>query len=186
MSDWISLPWERRTLGFDRPTILSSVTDREATKLRELAKDAVVLEIGAAYGYSTVVMAQVAKRVVSVDPHTGHDSLHALEANLEIHGVSDKVVVAPFRSGEYLPSLLPGTFDMAFVDGDHTQESVEWDIRWCLRLVRPGGVIAFHDYHENSCPGVTVALDAFLPSPSQSGWFDIIERIDTLLIVRTR
>lgn len=187
MSDWISLPWEQRAPDTcSDARILSSITMPEAAKLRELASDAVVLEIGAAYGYSTVVMALVAKRVVSVDPHTGHDSLHALEANLEAFGVANKVVVAPFRSDEYLPSLLPGSFDLAFVDGDHTEAGVGYDIRWCLRLVKPGGVIAFHDYHEQSCPGVTAALDAFLPSPGQSGWFDIIERIDTLLIVRTR
>lgn len=180
MNGWISLPWERRTPDPQRPEdrILSSVTDREADVLSALAKDKVVLEIGAAYGFSTVVLANApAKRVVSVDPHTGHDSLHALEANLETFSVGDRVVVAPFRSDEYLSSLLPGSFDMAFVDGDHTLEFVRRDILAVKRLVRPGGVMAFHDYHEQSCPGVTAALDeAFPDGPDQL--------TDTLFIVR--
>lgn len=37
------------------------------------------------------------------------------------------------------------TFDLVFIDGDHTALAVERDYRRFGRLVRPGGLIAFHD-----------------------------------------
>jgi predicted O-methyltransferase YrrM len=35
--------------------------------------------------------------------------------------------------------------DFLFIDGDHTYEGVKADFRDYASLVRPGGVIAFHD-----------------------------------------
>jgi len=42
---------------------------------------------------------------------------------------------------------------------------VESDVTWAQKLVRPGGVIACHDYGEDTCPGVQVALDAWRKPP---------------------
>lgn len=38
-----------------------------------------------------------------------------------------------------------GSVDFAFIDGDHTYEGVKADFLNYGNLVRPGGVIAFHD-----------------------------------------
>lgn len=36
-------------------------------------------------------------------------------------------------------------FDVAFIDGDHTEEGVRRDFELYAPLVKPGGVVAFHD-----------------------------------------
>jgi len=38
--------------------------------------------------------------------------------------------------------------DILFIDGDHTEGGVEADYREYHHLVRPGGIIAFHDIVE--------------------------------------
>lgn len=53
----------------DIPTAL---TPAETAALQAVARDKYVLEIGALLGYSTLAIAQTARRVVSVDPHKGY------------------------------------------------------------------------------------------------------------------
>jgi predicted O-methyltransferase YrrM len=43
-----------------------------------------------------------------------------------------------------------GKLDLLFIDGDHTYEGVKKDFESYLDLVRPGGVIAFHDIVEHT------------------------------------
>jgi predicted O-methyltransferase YrrM len=44
--------------------------------------------------------------------------------------------------------------DFLFIDGDHTYRGVKTDFEMYGRLVRPGGIIAFHDIGENEEGGV--------------------------------
>lgn len=65
---------------------------------------------------------------------------------------------------ERVEQVLTGPFDVAFIDGDHTEEGVRRDFDLYSKLVRPGGVVAFHDTVPNGTneqPGV-VALCADL------------------------
>lgn len=102
-------------------------------------------------------MAHAARHLVSVDWHRGDKdtdsarrgfTLPALLANLDWCGVRDRVTVIVGRSQEACPVLAPAAFDLCFVDGAHSQEQVDWDSRQALRLVRPGGVIAWHDWRQ--------------------------------------
>lgn len=55
-----------------------------------------------------------------------------------------------------------GPFDVAFIDGDHTYEGVRADWLTWSPLVRPGGVVAFHDTWPNGDrvePGVVAWVD---------------------------
>ena len=47
--------------------ISTSLTEAESGRLLELAVGKLVLEIGSSYGYSTVLMATVARHVITVD-----------------------------------------------------------------------------------------------------------------------
>lgn len=38
-----------------------------------------------------------------------------------------------------------GEYDLVFIDGDHTFEGVKLDWNYYGNLVRPGGIVAFHD-----------------------------------------
>lgn len=53
-----------------------------------------------------------------------------------------------------------GRCDLVFVDGSHARSYVESDSQKALRLVRPGGLVLWHDYRgPRSVPGVYEALN---------------------------
>ena len=54
---------------------------------------------------------------------------------------------------------LGGPFDLAFIDGCHAYEYVRSDTNNVLSVMRPGGVVMWHDY--TSIPDVARAVDEF-------------------------
>lgn len=54
-----------------------------------------------------------------------------------------------------------GSIDFVFIDGDHTYPSVANDLNAWVRKVRPGGIIAGHDYDEYWKNHVIAAVDDF-------------------------
>jgi predicted O-methyltransferase YrrM len=176
------LPWRALQPG-DGPAILTSLTEAETATLAELAAGKRVLEIGAAFGYSTVVLGRAATSLISVDPHHAHNSHEILLSNLAGYnlsvGIDQRVEVLRATSQHALPMLAEDgcSFDLIFIDGDHTAAGVEHDIKWALELLAEGGVIACHDVLETCCcPDVGPTVDLFLPT------FDLI---DSMAVVRT-
>ena len=164
------------TLPDDIPT---AVTSGEAAKLASLASGGDVLELGAQYGFSTIVMAQAARRVTSVDWHQGDDSIAAMggecadtwepyRANLARYGVAAKVDARRGRFADVLPALAKqgALFDGVFIDAQHDAAAVQADLDLALPLIRPGGWVAFHDYGRSEATGhpgfgVTGVADRF-------------------------
>lgn len=155
------------------------LTGAEQECLTELARDKDVLEVGTFLGRSTIIMARVARSILTVDPHTGSpeisealrgtqlgrlviqpdgsfDSLPGFIEYLHHYGLRDKVgvVVAPFEA--VAPFLRTASFGVAFVDGDHSYEHALADGWTARRLVKPWGKVVFHD-HEATWPGVMQA-----------------------------
>ena len=62
--------------------------------------------------------------------------------------------------------------DAAFIDGDHSREVVAHDTALARALVRPGGIIVWHDYHDLG----TVDVKAVLDDMHQAG--DVIYRVE--------
>jgi predicted O-methyltransferase YrrM len=164
----MKLEWRDVPIG-DGPAISTSLTADETAELQRLAKDADVLEVGSAYGYSTVAMGLVARSVVAVDPHQWLNSFGVLLENLEAYGVTSRCVVDMRRedSRVVLPVLAGEgrTFDLIWIDGDHQAHVVAQDVANALRLLKPTGTLACHDYDEATCPGVREALDAWKVPP---------------------
>jgi SAM-dependent methyltransferase len=129
------------------------LSPEEAGELQRLAKGKTVLELGAWKGRSTVVLAGVARFVVSVDRHQGIEEVGGadslpdyLQAVRELENVA--IVVADFQ--EFLP-LLGVVFDLVFVDGDHDADSVERDVMLaCQHVYYSTGIIALHDWDFDS------------------------------------
>lgn len=169
----MKLEWRDVVIG--NTVINTSLTHAETAVLQGLAKGKDVLEVGSAYGYSTVALGLVARSVTAVDPHTGHNSFQAMVDNLEANGLTGKVRWIVGRSQDILPTLVSATFDLVFVDGNHEQPVVTHDIQWAQNLLRPGGVLALHDLDEDTCPGVRQAVDL---------WRQPDEVTDTLAVYR--
>lgn len=181
------LVWRDVELLPDSPPIFTSLTAREGTELARLAQGKRVLEIGAAFGYSTVVMGMGgAEEVYSVDPHETHASLPELSANIRRFGLEGRVMVCVGTSqsvrevrrpdgGKVIPERY---FGMVFIDGDHTFEGVTHDLLWAREAVKPfGAVITCHDYGEATCPGVKQAIDEMALSWRAPSYF-----VDTLAV----
>ena len=166
---------QQRTRNIIIPSdVTSAVTAEEAIALANLARDGTVLELGAHYGFSTIVLASVAEHVYSVDwhqgdPHAGEgDSWVPFNFNLLRYGVKDRVTVCLGRFEDEVPKLAEQgvTADGAFIDGMHDEKSVTRDLALALQVVRPGGWIAFHDYGRGPATGhpefkITQVADKF-------------------------
>lgn len=67
-------------------------------------------------------------------------------------------------------------FDLVFIDADHSYESVKADILAWRPLVRPGGILAGHDY-SSTWPGVIKAVNELVPGAKRGAgsiWYDVI------------
>lgn len=69
-----------------------------------------------------------------------------------------ELVVRPRGSLDLTTSDL-APCDAAFIDGDHGREAVMHDTALARALMRPGGIIVWHDYHELGTVDVKSVLD---------------------------
>lgn len=156
----------------------------EGKALAELAKGKRVLEIGSYCGLSTVCMARTAEHVTAVDYFDGrgtpqpHETLAAFKANLERHGLTEKVTI---QHPDWLTrgELPRPEFGLALIDGAHDYQSVADDIVKACNLLAPGGLIAFHDYNASTDFEVKQAVDDFLRDGAE-----LISTHETLAVVR--
>jgi len=139
----------------------------ELQKLVELAADKDVLEVGSYRGLSAWGMAHTAKHVTCVDTFKACTNGQRQEEQFTTLAEFDRVTAGftnvtrlPFSS-ERAHELIPeqASFDFIFLDAMHDYENVLADIRRWWPRVRPGGVMAGHDYRHADFPGVEKAFD---------------------------
>jgi predicted O-methyltransferase YrrM len=158
--------------------------EEEGRELARLAAGKAVLEIGSYCGRSTVCLARTARAVTAVDSFDGRgtempgDTYRTFLANLERYGVSAKVRAVRGTSAEVL-GRLPPVYDLAFIDGSHDRESVVADAGRAALLLRPGGVLVFHDYQTVTDPGVTQAVNELIESGGA-----LLSRCGSVAVVR--
>lgn len=142
-----------------RPDIPTAMTKAEATELYGLAHGRRVLEFGSLLGYSTVIMAQSARRVYAVDPHEGYPvddprpTLTPFLSNLERYGVRDRVVPILGRGQDVAEMFAPRQFDLIFIDITRCAAELI-DLAHALAPE----VIAVHDYGIQRWDGATIAV----------------------------
>jgi predicted O-methyltransferase YrrM len=100
-----------------------------------------VLEIGALGGYSAIHLGRALPpggRLVSLEVSAHHAAV--ARENLERAGLADRTEVRVGPALDLLPPLAAEEpFDFAFIDAN--KEAYPAYLDWCLRLVRPGGLI---------------------------------------------
>jgi predicted O-methyltransferase YrrM len=155
-----------RTHGdFDRVAL----PDSDGDALRDLLiahKARTVIEIGLAYGSSTLAISEALvsqgtreSRHVIIDAHQesfGDAGWNALVSA----GLTELCELIPERSQLALPTLASGGFiaDASFVDGSHIFHNVFVDLFFLRKLVRPGGLVVLDDCN---WPSVATAVQYF-------------------------
>jgi hypothetical protein len=141
--------------GFQPPEEVPGwLTLTEAELLWRTARGLKVLELGTACGRSTVCLGQSAKRVVSVDVADQGEAREWVRR----FGVAACVEFVRGDAGEVCQRL-EEKFGMVFIDTLHDAASVERDIVAALKVLEPGGLLAFHDYPDPGWPDVRRVVD---------------------------
>lgn len=87
-------------------------------------------------------------------------------------------VVAPYgqratllrATSEEAAKLVPDGLDFVYIDANHAYEHVKWDIALWWPKVRPGGMLAGHDYDPVAHEGVVQAVDEFAATAGVQVW----------------
>lgn len=142
--------------------------------VRRSGLEASFCEIGAYKGKSTCFMAErlrlspeksVKFTTIDLWEWGGADVYGEFSANMRRAGVT--VDARRVRSPEAATAFADGSLDFVFIDGAHEREAVERDIQGWWPKVKPGGLMAGHDYFRYGGaehPGVKQAVDAFVRS----------------------
>ena len=144
--------------------------------MQELPQPHSIVEVGSYKGRSTVVLGSVVKaicpeaKVYAIDPHDGKvgavdqsiqshpPTLNDFYRNIENAGLIDVIKTVQSRSVDV---QWDRPISFLFIDGLHDYPNVAKDFWHFHKSVRPGGVVAFHDYAEYY-PGVMAFVDELL------------------------
>jgi len=174
--------------------IPTGLTEPEAVALQQLAAGKRVLEVGALLGFSTVILAQVADEVASVDPHDGYpfndprDTWVPFNNNLLRYGVADKVLTYRDRYTARTAALIGdewGAPNFAFLDLDGTYENTFKVMELVAEHMavpmddREATILAVHDYGLPEWPGAGAAIRDYCTQTQTH--FGLI---DTLALIR--
>ena len=140
-----------------------------------LPKDSVIAEIGTAEGYfaSDMLAWPVTKKLYVCDnwgtianqsgdgnnPQEWHNKNYS-DAMLRLNFAIDKVKVLRGISWDMAANVPNESLDLLYIDCCHTYQCVKADINAWIGKVKPGGIVAFHDY-ENRAYGVKQAVEEF-------------------------
>jgi len=187
----VQIDW-RGEYPSDVPTAISRA---ESDVLARYAAGKDVLEVGAWHGYSTIVMARVAKWVCSVDWHRGDahagagDTLESFMNNLARYGVVHKVDVRVGRIENVAQALELDGYDVGFLDAFHTEDAVLRHLMLMSPLIKVGGFMLAHDYGRES--GGLEQPDRFGVHRGVAIWllakrseWESVELVDTVFVAR--
>ena len=113
-------------------------------KLVALARPALIMEVGSYRGFTALMIAKHAPagaRIVTVDREPQHGA--AYRDRPEAATIERRVCdIEPIAFAEDLP----GSYDLIFLDADHSYASVKRDTEILLPLIKPNGHFVWHDY----------------------------------------
>ncbi len=170
----------RKDIIFDPQMTTYDMAALEA--LVEQYKPEHALEVGSWKGLSSSIIARHAAVLYCVDTWRGapdeqdmtheagqRDVFQVFCSNMGALNLQDKIKPMIMTSDQARKIFVPDHLDFIYIDGDHTYESVAWDLDWWGQL-KVGGVMAGHDYDAGH-PGVRRALDERFP-----GAFKVLDR----------
>lgn len=181
----------------------SSVIDREVISrlVADHAKDDIAFEIGTFVGETAkLIVKSGARVVVCVDTFDGStnditgiigrlvDLRAAFLENCKDEVAEGQIMSRKNDSLSEAKLITDGTIALVYIDANHEYEEVLADIKAWLPKVKPGGVIAGHDFDIKFQDGVTIAFpgvrkaveevfgeDFVKPVPGSSVWYHVVK-----------
>jgi predicted O-methyltransferase YrrM len=142
-----------------RRAIDSTISKAEALVLIQLVKDTkamVTLETGVAFGASAVAICYAKKDFESsyqmhygIDPNQTTEYASAAIVSLEKENLQKNFTLLEGPSHLMIPGLIQKgvQLDFAFIDGWHTVDYTLIDFFLIDKMLKPGGMVAFHDMY---------------------------------------
>lgn len=175
--------------SYDLAQAFGMQTPAETFTLRTLAwslpENPVIINIGAGTGTSSLAFAESRPdaSITTIDVSLG-GPLGGLENEVNAFRPTGLKMPAQ-RLGDSKQAGLSWNgpkADLILIDGDHSYEGCFGDICAWRDHVKPGGLLALHDYERDVWPDVKKVVD-------ESGAleaFDFVIRVDTLIVFRKR
>ena len=174
-------------LGLAAARSQTSAAER-ACLCRHIAEAGSAVEIGTFMGVTAAELARSLRGdavLYCVDPYLDGQAIQAIAMrHLGRKGVLGKVRMIQATAEDALGQL-PAQVDFIFVDGDHSFEGLckDWDV--VKKLLRPGGIAAFHDV--NPQPGLRVncegAIRCFDEVIRHDPGFRLVETCESLQVL---
>lgn len=149
------------------------------------------VEIGTFMGVTAAALAKALPHdavLYCVDPYfDGHAIQSIAVRHLARQGLTGKVRMIQSTAKDALGHL-PEQVDFIFVDGDHSYEGLKEDWEIVRRILRAGGIAAFHDVNPQpdirpSCEGAIQCFEEIIrPNPD----FQMVETCESLHVMMRR
>jgi SAM-dependent methyltransferase len=140
-----------------------------------LPEGSTIVEVGTYRGRSAALLAQSGHKVIAVDPLISgfgeRNGMRVIDSDEEkLRAIVDRFPNIEWIRAHSHECIPMHSIDMLYIDGDHFHPSPLRDFRHFRRSMKPGGIVAFHDY--NRFQDVTETID-YLEQSQQIVRFDI-------------
>lgn len=148
--------------------------------VRVIPHRSVIAEVGCFLGESTLFFFAKAFKIFCIDPWSDYVEVNSPDQIYHMVGMGliekqfDARFVALIQCGKVVKCKMTSVeasvklnrlFDVVYLDGNHALESILEDIRVWLPKVKPGGMLAGHDYDRES---VRQAVNRLLGPPDST------------------
>ena len=105
-----------------------------------------ILDVGTAHGGTLRFWQELAEHTYSIDPNSGQ-----FQVKFHPNRPPPILLIGKSQSKEIIAAVKEhAPFDFCFIDGDHAYESCKQDWENYSPMVRPGGLVGFHDVGESN------------------------------------
>jgi len=173
-------------IGELMPVEIPDVTREELARFLSVVGANNGVEVGVGNGRFSAILCQYMSKLslFGIDPYTAYDEYHDYpdqdsldslqqEARLQLSSHSNYTFM-PYTSLEASSHFQPSSLDFVYIDANHRLEYMVQDLAlWSLR-VRPGGIVAGHDFlRSRQKPNIHVvqAVEAYTDAYNIRPWF---------------
>jgi len=116
-------------------------------------------EVGVQVGYNALqIMRYWPGKLLCVDRWINEREY--LEARILLH--QSRAILVQGASVAVAETVVDNSLDFVYIDAGHEYEDIKADFEAWLPKVRVGGIVSFHDYGDNLCPGVKQFIDEYM------------------------